>query len=790
MQVSKKQDSGNPFQAISRYWFKYFPFWPLFLLICGLCLVGAWYYIQHRIPLYSASASILIKDDRKGTDDPKVIEDLNPVNIKRSLENEIEVLRSRSLMSKVVTNLGLYAPVYEEGKFVPQLAYNSSPISIIVKDPYAMRPHENIHFSFNPNTLRVSLDNASYPLDNWVNTNYGTLKFVKNNNYYQPANKPLFFNLVPPMAVAGGILVNLSIRPVNRMSNIVKLSVTDEAAQRASDILNELLNVYNESGIEEKNRLAANTLAFVEQRLNLVTRELDSIEKRIQKFKSSKSTYNVSAQGDQFLQNIGNNDQKIADVSMQLAVLDQVEGYVRSKNTQGGIVPSTLGVNDGVLSSLLGKLYDTELEYERLKKTTAENHPTLLAISDQINKIKPSIIENIQNQRKSLLAKKSNIQATTGMYASMLQRVPEKEKELIEISRDQAIKNGIYTFLLQKREETALSYASKPPESKIIDKAIISGVPITSDTNIYLISIGIALLLFIGFVTTRELLTQTVLYRHEIEDYTSLPIIGEIAYKKADNPLITDDGGKSYMAEQFRKLRTSLTFLGIDSKRKRILVTSTISGEGKSFITANLGISLAMADKKVIVLEFDLKNPSLGNKLGFKTDRGLSDYLKGTCEPEEVIKRTPVHENLFIISSGPLPENPTELIMSERVKELFAYLDGVFDCILIDTAPVGPATDGYVLSSYCDATLYVIRHKYTPKVFVQRIDEENKINQLKNPAIVFNAVLPRGFSKNSFGYGYGYGYEYIYGEKYAGKYVGSEGKTRKIFAGRKAKTGN
>jgi tyrosine-protein kinase Etk/Wzc len=216
------------------------------------------------------------------------------------------------------------------------------------------------------------------------------------------------------------------------------------------------------------------------------------------------------------------------------------------------------------------------------------------------------------------------------------------------------------------------------------------------------------------------------------------------------------------LASQFRKLRTSLNFLGIEGNRKRVLVTSTISGEGKSFIAANLGITLATTGKKVVLLEFDLINPALSEIFNIHEKKGLSNYINEETEPEEIIKRSTINENLFIISSGPIPPNPSEMILSSKVEDLLNYLDAIFDYIIIDTAPVGPMTDAYTLSSYCDATLYVIRHKYTPKKFIQRIDEEMKIHPLKNVAIVFNGIRSRGFTKNAYGMGYGYGHEYIY----------------------------
>jgi capsular exopolysaccharide synthesis family protein len=500
-------------------------------------------------------------------------------------------------------------------------------------------------------------------------------------------------------------------------------------------------------------------LAFVEERLKGVEKDLDSIERKTQQYKSRKGAINISEQGKLFLQNVAMNDQKLADINMQLAALGQVESYVQSKDAQIGIVPSTLGV-DPLLSQLLTKLYTSEMEYESLKKTTGEGNPQMQALAKQIQSMRPSIMENIRTQKQSLQASRGNLSATNGGYNAMLQTIPETERELIDINREQSIKNGIYSFLLQKREETALSQASTVSDSRVIDPADSSTSPVTPKPKVvYLSALLIALFGGIGVVTARESLSRKILFRHEIESLTTQPIIGEIvAENHSKDPIVIGETNKTFIAEQFRRLRTTLKYIGINSKNKRILVTSAISGEGKSFVATNLALSLALTGKKVVLIDCDLNNPSLNNKLRLHNEKGITEYLLGKNEVEDVIRETDLNENLFFISTGALPHNPSELIMSSRMEELLNRLDGLFDYIVIDTAPVSPVTDAYTLSPLCSATLFVIRHKYTPKVFVQRIDEENRMSQLKNLAIVFNGVQSRGFGNKNYGYGYGYGY--------------------------------
>jgi capsular exopolysaccharide synthesis family protein len=743
---------------------KYLSHWPLFLVLSFLCLAGAYLYLWYATPLYEAGASLIIKDQKKGSDDSKLMEQLDLINTNKIIDNEIEVIKSRILLAKVVKTLHLYAPVFEEGEFKSTSAYITSPVLIQASNPDSLIQYPKIYLEYDSAKSSVLLDaKYKYPLDTWLATPYGTLKFVKNPKYRDDnKNRPFYFSLWQPRNAVQGILGNLQVFASSKASSIIDLIYTDEVPRRAEDILNELLNSYTQAALTEKSNLAKNTLSFVEGRLAIVSHELDSIERQIQQYKAGTGSINLSSQGQMFLANVSDNDQKLSEVNNQLVVLNEVEKFVSNKSSNTGIVPSTLGVNDPVLNQLVTNLYTTQLEYEKLKKTVAENNPMLVALADQINKIKPDIVSNIQSRRRSLEATKGNLYATNNSYNSMLQTIPAKEKEILEISRAQAIKSNIYSFLLQKKEESSLSYAGTEPDSKIVNEAIASYTPVSPPkaSYIYGAAIFLALLLTIGVVWGKELLNTKILYRYDLERLSELPVIGEIAYKKTDNPIVIEEGKRTFIAEEFRKIRLALAFLGIGEKSKKILVTSSIPGEGKSFVAANLAVSLALTGKKVVLVDLDLNNPSLSRILNVEEEFGVSNYLTGEKEPEEIIKRLGVHENLFFVPPGTLPAGPSELLMNGKVREIISYLENIFDFVIIDTAPVLVVTDTYLLSDYCDATLYIVRHNYTPKMFIRRIAENNRINPLTNPAIIFNGVRAKGLSKNHYGYGYDYVYEY------------------------------
>ncbi|HEY4832502.1 MAG TPA: polysaccharide biosynthesis tyrosine autokinase [Waddliaceae bacterium] len=763
MQVTHKkgiEDKGG--NIFSDLLFKYLPYWPLFLILFGVCSFGAWFYLRFATPIYETSATILVKDEKKGVDDANLMEQLDLFGSKKLVENEIEIIKSRMLMHQVVENLTLYAPVFSKEAIKSKAAYEISPVIIQVRNPDLLVEEKKVFFAFDSLNNEVTIGKRSYPLNQWSSDGVNFIRFLANPNYAAPEEKyPLFYSLINPKSVTDKILDGLKVTQATKLSSVIDLKLKDAVPKRGEDILNGLIAVYNRAAINDKNAQASNTLKFINERLALVVSELDSVELGIQQYKTNQGIVDISAQGQLYLNNVGENDEKLSQINVQLAVMDQVEQYVTSKNDQPGIVPSTFGVDDPVLTQLLGKLYDLEVQYEGLRKTTAENNPLLVSIRNEIDKIKPNILENIHSLRRNLEAGKANLSGTSSNYASILKALPQKERGLVEISRQQSIKNGIYSFLLQKREETALSYNSAVADTRIVDNADSTINPVSPNGMlIYLFAIVAAFGIGAGLISIREVLNRNIIFRNEIEQYTVVPVIGEIMQEKSKSPFVIEEGKRTYIAEQFRQLRTSLSYLGINNRKKKILITSTISGEGKSFVASNMAISLALTNKKVVLLELDLRKPRLSNLFNVSREVGLTNYFIGNKEADHIIKSTEINKNLFIIPSGALPPNPSELIMNGRLEELLKYLETIFDYIIMDTAPVSPVTDAYLISPLCDTTLYIVRHGVTPKMSIKKLDENTRMRALKNMAIIFNGIRDRGLGSNKYGYGYSYDYGY------------------------------
>ena len=768
----------------------YLPYWPLFLILIVFGVAGAWAYLKYyAIPVYETYATIMVKDEKKGVDESGVQEALQIYPIKNIVENEMEVIHSRKLMEEVVEQLKLYAPVFEAplyktGKLNVTSAYTSSPITIIARNLSALKEtgDTGVYFSvtyftdnnagefrdvIKPKVKEVVIHEKAYPLNTWCSTPYGELKFQNNTRRSDTVVGPLFFRLYKPRNIAPAFISNLDVKSSSKLSTTINLTLRDEVSERAEDVLNKLLISYNLLSIEEKKGTAANTLEFIETRLAKVEKEIDSIERTIQSYRTDEGVVNLGEQSRQYLENVGSNDRKIADLSMQLAALDEMERYAKSNENKGDVVPATLGISDPVLTDLMQKMYNAKVEYEKMMKTTAENNPFATEVAKEIEQIRPLVLEKLKAYRINLEAGKKDLTAISGSYNSMLRTIPKKERQLMNISREQGIKNSIYNYLLEKREQTALASSSAVSDSKIVDMARTSLMPVSPKKMlVYFAVLAVSIGLGIGLISAREMLNKKVLFRSELESLTSAPVIAEISANPKSESLLNTGSKVSVVSEQFRHLRAAIGLIGRkkDIEIKRILVTSSISSEGKTYISTNLARSLALAGNKVVLVDLDIRKPKTSVILGVAAVAGVSEFLEGEKAPDEILNKT-MDENLFVVGAGWGEDNSRELILSGRLKLLLDYLNAHFDYIILDASPIDPVSESYIFSDYCDITLFVIRHGRTPKAMVQILDSNNKFNALKDPHIVFNGIRSRGILKGMYGYSYGYGYDNVYREK-------------------------
>jgi len=744
---------------------KYIPYWPMFLVLTIVSFGIAFAYIKITPKKYQSTASLIIKDEKKGNDDSRIMESLNLMGSKKIIENEIEVLKSRPVIETVVKNFRLYAPVYLEDGFLDQYLYEDAPLTIESQDPQKLKNSEGkLYLQLDARDKKTLFINGKKVgiHGSWLTTDYGILRF----NISDPArlmdpSKKYFFKVIGIPVKTKHILDNLKVSSANKLSSVIELKYNDFTPQLAQDILDQVILSYNTAAINEKNILAKSTLAFIEERLNVVGAQLNAIEQQIQQYKAQSGAFDISTQGQLFLQNVSSNDQKLSEINVQLSVMNDLEGQLESNANISGNHTVLLGNVDPILTQMIGSLNAAELEREKLKKTVAENNPMLISISDQISKIKENINNNIKDQRRNLEATKNNLFANNTNYNNLLHDIPVKERALLEISREQNIKSGIYSFLLQKREESELSFVSNIAESRIINHAQALNNPVSPNL---MIVFGMAMCAVFGIPVTligvKETLSSTILYRAEIESMVKIPIIGEIEYHKKSKPLAIETGKRSLAAEEFRRLRYAIQDMLKTTTNKNLLITSSISGEGKSYIATNLAISFSLTGKKVLLVDFDLHNSSLGKIFDSAEMKGLTDVLLGNAKIDALTKKVPGYENLYLLPSGSIHDEPSGMLENQRTVDLFSFLGSEYDLIVIDSPPVALVTDAHYLTNLCAATIYAVRHGFTPKSLLKRFEINNAIHPLVNPMIVFNGVKTRGFVGNDNGYGYGYKYGY------------------------------
>lgn len=744
---------------------RYLPFWPLFVITIGIGLAVSWLYLRSQTRIYVASAKVLLKDPQKNGGDSKVLDALNIFSEKKIVENEIIVLRSSIILEEVVASLDLYDEVHNKGNVRTEELYKSnSPIWFKAVNKTNVNGGGTYFFDVDWKKKQIKINHQVIAFNDTVNISGSAYWVIPNPEYNQKLTGKNYYVIFKTIAdAAASFAGDLKASATSNSSTVIEVKLETPVPDKGVDFLNRLFEVYNYDAIEDKNQIAAKTLAFIENRLNLVAGQLDSVNTNIQNFKTRESVYSLGDQASLYLNNVSALDRQSSEVEIQLDVLKDVQQYVDNKGKKPGTVPSQILIKDPTLSGLLEKLYDAEFQLSKAESINGEKSDAVIMANQSVSRIKGDIRENLGTIRSNLNAVRSNVNSGLAMNNGLLSQIPRKEKGLLDISRQQAIKNNIYTFLLQKKEETALSSAGTSPDLRVLEKGTSYGPIKPVAKNFYLTGFLLGLLVSVLYVLIREQFNRKILFRSEVEEKTKIPVLAEIMYSKLPDTIAISEGKRTIIAEQFRSLRTNLAFMGMNEENKNLLVTSSISGEGKSFVALNLAMSFTLTGKRVGLMEMDLRKPKLSKYLGINRDPGISSYLIGKADIDSIIKETR-YPNLFVVSAGPIPPNPTELILSPKFGEMMELLKEKFDYIIIDSAPIGPVTDSQLISGYANTTIYVVRHAFTPKVFLRMIDDLYKQKKFNNMAMVFNGLKPRGMSIMSYGYGYGsYGYGYGYG---------------------------
>lgn len=752
---------------------KIISYWWLFVL-CLITSIGAGQlYLRYTVFEYSSRAILLIKDAGTSgnfSEQSILLAESGLSGGGKSMDNEIQILKSLSIMEKVVEQLKLNISYFRIGNVKETELYTNSPFLLT---SFALaNGQKNATFYIELNDYETFLFKTNIDDEQGIRCNFGVPFHSEEGRF--------LISLNPEKAIVKGTYrmtinsivssarkykSNLLIQRIGNQnaSSVLDLRIMDPVAQKTADILNTLIEVYNKEEIKDENQVFRNTLDFIDSRVASLVHELDSVDGGIQRFKSANEIISNSASSsmDYTLGEIRNAIQQISDYDIQKNLLESLEKFLIEKE-EYNLIPANLIVENPVLSNLVNQYNSLVLQYKKVSITASNLNPTRIGLEGQVEDIRKLIIETIQNLQKDIQIPITKIERNIEELKGSISSVPSIEKKLIEKMRTQAVKENLFLFLLQKREETALSEAVTTAKTRTIDRARTPGFPVYPKKKMVLMASGVLglaipliIVLLLGFFETKVDSEET------IKQLTSIPILGKIALNKASDKIVVKQGSRSAINEMFRLLRTKLNFINHGKPKQKILITSSISGEGKTFVALNLGITLALSGKKVALLGLDLRKPKLGSYFDADLSKGITNYLVGQNTLEEITQKDSTQPNLSIITSGPIPPNPAELILSDRMKTLLDQLSEQYDYILVDTPPIGLVADAFLLRDFVDNMLIVVHQNMTHKGMLKNLENLNANEEIKNASIIFNGVKQ---GKSYYGYG-GYNQGYYIDEK-------------------------
>lgn len=746
--------------------YKYVRFLPLFVLSVALTLFGAYIYLRYSIPIYRVGGSMVIKSEQGGGRSDK-FEDVFINDKAQNIQNEMEILKSKPLMQRVIDSLHLQFTYYAKGKIKTVNVYKQRPFQVNVVQLSDSSSSFSLQVKIiNDREFRINGDKQTYTFGQTFKNSNGS--FYLSRNPYYPASNEHSVVWLPTASGARSYSGALLITPKTPGTGILNISMMTDNSQMGADIVNKLMEEYAVYTIEQKREASEKIISFIDERLGVTGRELDSIQRRLLDFKERNNLVDASAQSGNYFDIMGESDKLTNQQSLELSKAEMINDYLQDKKSEFSKVPSMLIVQDATLGGLVAEYNKKQIERQQLLEAgITPDNPSVKEVNAQIEKLRVRILESLRNIRSSISSSISEFRRRSQEGQSQLKLMPRKVKEQLEIEQNLVARQNLYKFLQEKREETAITRASTLSNSNIIDKAYPTGTPVKPNRRAIqilavLLGLGLpALFIFIG-----EVLNDKVSTRFDVEKLTAAPILGEIGHSYANNVLVVNKSTRSMVAEQFRIIRSNLQYILHKSEKSTILVTSSFSGEGKSYVTTNMGAVLALAGKKTVILEFDIRKPKILTAIGIQKGPGITNFLVGKANLPDLIKPVPDHENLFILGCGPIPPNPAELLLDPKMDEMFEWLKANFDMILVDTAPVGMVSDAMTLSKFADSTLYLVRQGHTFKKQIALIDEFYVGNKLPKISIVINDVkIKPGYGY--YGYGrYGYGYGYGYGSYY------------------------
>lgn len=754
--------------------------WYWFVISSIICLSIGYIFLKRQTPVYEAKMSVLIKQEQNAPEEMLLLRDLGLTTGKNNIENEIVVFKSYNLFAKIVSSLELYTSYREYSKlnfYRPEL-YKNSPIYVRIEN---VRPDSlpgsvsllvskvdnsfKVEASFMKNGEQTEEVQVANQLPTYLEFGFGKLYITKQGKSDSFKN-PIKVTIRNAKVVARSLSSKLSVNPSSKQSSALELSFRTVNRQIGEDVLNALITEYNKDAIADKNMVAYNTAVFIEERLKDIAKELGEVEVEVESFRKQNQITDIPTQASAYLTRNEGYEKKRAEIETQSNLIKYVENFIANPANKNKLIPN-LGINDPGLVGLINKYNETLINKERIESSTSESNPVYKNIKMQVEGMHENIKSSIANELRASEIAIRDLDREFTTTNSKIRNIPTIERQYSDILRQHNVKSNLFVFLLQKREETNLTQAGVAPKAKMISIPFCGANPVSPKRTMILFTFFFVGLVIPGVVLfLRDYFQTKIEGAKDLSKLRGISIVGDIAKVDTANALngvvVVKRDDDSIMTEMFRTLRNNLLFMIGEKDQNVILVTSTIPKEGKTFVSANLAMSLSLMDKSVLVIGGDLRNPQIFSAMGYKRwEKGVSSILAGHEEDYKPLVHE-VDKNLYILPAGPIPPNPNELLSKPRLKELIDTVKKDYGYIIIDSAPLGIVTDTLMLSKYADATLYVVREGYSEKdtiMFINNLVEDKRIH---NAAVVLNQASEGGTS-GRYKYGYKYSYRYRYG---------------------------
>ncbi|MDN3550484.1 exopolysaccharide transport family protein [Mucilaginibacter aquaedulcis] len=737
--------------------------WKLFLFSMVVFIALGKAYLMVATPQYLISSALVVEAQAaQASPSSAFAGGLSTITPAENLKNEGDVLRTRNLIQETVKTLHLNVNIFSGSGLLAQQIYDESPFEASISNQKVDTLKRKIYKIEVINRESFHLSNDDDDLE--VNGQFGkAVKLPQYDLVIQPKPHAPIVQSVYSVQITSEdeaiatLLKNYDAEFSDKTTSAVDITLYYPNAKRGELIVDHLMRQYLKDNISTKKAKIDSMLTFINNRIALVEKELSGIEGNYEQYKADNSIADINEQSRVLVGNANDYQNQYNNQQVQLTVIYQLEKFLKDPSNKQ-IIPGALNIQDGSFTAALNDYNGLIIQRQKKLLSYTEESPLVVNIDEQLAISRENLLQNIKSYKQAMEAKSAKLGDQSSLAKGTLKSVPTKQRSLNDYGRQQELKQQLYIYLLQKREETALAKTSNIPTSHIIDNAKSTKDPAKPlKPVIYLLSALLGFIVPFGYVNNKTQPHVIISSEQDIQDHTDVSIIGKIGHSTLSNRVMIEDSAKSAVTESFRTLRTKIQNILNSDETQIIMVTSSVNGEGKTFISANLANILAKTDKKVLLMELDLRKPKLSEILNQDSSiAGFSDYMQGTLELDDIIKRTELNENLFLISSGPVVSNASELLLNKKTKFMLDTLKEQFDYIIIDSSPMGLVSDALILEKFADMTIYICRHNYTNTEQINLVNQLKSKDNIENMYLVINDV---DFAKAGyFGYGYGLGY--------------------------------